>query len=193
VQADAFIGGVQAASGKDSWFDQLIKQVFGVGGGLMTIGQMTEIIVLAAMPFLTGWFSRKRLLLIGLCAYAARMALWAYAPHLAAWTGGSELPFVIAGIALHGFCFGCFIFVAFMIVDENTHPDIRATAQNLFNLVIVGIGTIVGSIVAANIVGDWAKASGKMDYEKLFSVPMYMAIGCIVILVLLYPGKKKSA
>jgi hypothetical protein len=63
----------------------------------------------------------------------------------------------------------------------------------LFNLVIVGIGTIVGSIVAANIVGDWAKASGKMDYEKLFSVPMYMAIGCIVILVLLYPGKKKSA
>ena len=40
-----------------------------------------------------------------------------------------------AGIALHGLCFGCFIFVAFMIVDEETTGDVRASAQNLFNLV----------------------------------------------------------
>ena len=55
-----------------------------------------------------------------------------------------DLPYplaaVILGTALHGFCFGCFIFVAFMIVDEETTPDVRASAQSLFNLVIVGIG-----------------------------------------------------
>lgn len=184
VQADGFIGSVQAKVAEKSWFDNAISQVFGVGGGLMTIGQMTEILVLAAMPFLTKFFTRKQLLMIGLAAYAGRMALWAFAP---------TLPFVIAGIALHGFCFGCFIFVAFMIVDENTTPDIRATAQNLFNLVIVGIGTIVGSIFAAQIVGEWAKASGTMDYQKLFSVPMWMALGCMGLVLLFYPGKKKSA
>ena len=53
---------------------------------------------------------------------------------------------LLAGIALHGLCFGCFIFVAFMIVDENTSSDVRASAQNLFNLVIIGIGVIVGSL-----------------------------------------------
>ena len=151
----------------------------------MTIGQMTEILVLASMPFLTKFLSRKQLLMVGLAAYAARMALWAFAP---------SLPFVIAGIALHGFCFGCFIFVAFMIVDECTTPDIRATAQNLFNLVIVGIGTIVGSIFAAQIVGEWAKtADGAMDYQRLFSVPMWMALGCMALVLLFYPGGKKQS
>lgn len=184
VQADGFIGSVQAKVAEKTWFDNAISQVFGVGGGLMTIGQMTEILVLAAMPFLTKVMSRKQLLLVGLLAYAARMALWAFMP---------TLPFVIAGIALHGLCFGCFIFVAFMIVDENTTPDVRATAQNLFNLVIVGIGTIVGSIFAANIVGGWASQGGSMDYQKLFSVPMWMALGCFGLMLLAYPGKKKAA
>ena len=113
------------------------------------------------------------------------MALWAYMP---------ELGFVIAGIALHGVCFGCFIFVAFMIVDENTTADIRATAQNYFNLVIVGIGTIVGSIFATAYVGEWSKvgegAAATTDYTKLFSVPMYMAIACFVLMLLFYPSKK---
>ncbi|MBM4099585.1 MAG: MFS transporter [Planctomycetes bacterium] len=183
VQADGFIGSVQAKVTEKTWFDNAISQVFGVGGGLMTIGQMTEILVLFAMPFLTKVLSRKQLLLVGLLAYAARMALWAFMP---------TLPFVIAGIALHGLCFGCFIFVAFMIVDENTTSDVRATAQNLFNLVIVGIGTIVGSIFAANIVGGWASKGGSMDYQKLFSVPMWMALGCFGIMLLAYPSKKSS-
>jgi len=193
VQADGFIGSVQAKSGGESGFDASIKQIFGVGGGLMTLGQMMEIVVLALMPFLTRVLSRKQLLMAGLVAYAARMALWAYAPGIAAATGLSELAVVMTGIALHGFCFGCFIFVAFMIVDEQTTADIRATAQNLFNLVIVGIGTIVGSIFASNIVGAWAKQSGQMDFAKLFSVPMYMALGCFVLMLFLYPGKRKSA
>jgi MFS family permease len=183
VQADAFIGSVQASIVEKGAFEKTISEVFGVGGGLMTIGQMTEILVLAMMPFLTKWFTRKHLLLIGLAAYALRMALWAFMP---------TLPFVMAGIALHGLCFGCFIFVAFMIVDENTTGDIRATAQSLFNLVIVGIGTIVGSIVAANIVGNWASASGTMDYAKLFTVPMWMAIGCFAIILVAYPNRSKA-
>lgn len=191
VHADAFISSVQRASTAESAFDNWIKQVFGVGGGLMTLGQMMEIAVLAMMPFLVRFLSRKQLLLAGLVAYAARMALWAYAPAVSQFTGIPELPLVMAGIALHGFCFGCFIFIAFMVVDEFTTHDIRATAQNMFNLVIVGIGTIVGSFFATSIVASWADESGTMDYTRLFSVPMYMALGCFVLMLLFYPSKKK--
>jgi hypothetical protein len=31
-----------------------------------------------------------------------------------------------------------------------------------------------------------------MDYTKLFSVPMYMALACFVLLLLLYPSKRKA-
>jgi MFS family permease len=165
-----------------------VNGILGVGGGgLMTIGQMTEIAVLAIVPFFAKSVSRKTLLLTGIAAYAARMALFAFAP---------TLPFVLLGVALHGLCFGCFIFVAFMVVDENTTPDIRATAQNLFNLVIVGIGIIAGSLFATSVVAKYASAgleAGQMDYVKLFSVPMYMAVACFVVMLLFYPGGRRQA
>jgi nucleoside transporter len=190
VFTSGFVGGIQQAANSEgaNAFASAVNQVLGVGGGgLMTIGQMTELLVLAAMPFVAKGLSRKTLLLVGIAAYAARMALFAFAP---------ELPFVVLGVALHGLCFGCFIFVAFMVVDEHTTPDIRATAQNLFNFVIIGIGIIVGSLFATSVVGKYAAQGlpeGQLDYQKLFSVPMYMAIGCFVLMLLLYPGKKKAA
>lgn len=175
----------QAASGGADAFAQAVNQVFGVGGGgLMTIGQMTEIAVLGCMPLLAKRFSRKALLSIGLVAYASRMALFAYFP---------ELTPVLLGVALHGLCFGCFIFVAFMIVDEETTADVRATAQNLFNLVIIGIGIIVGSWFSTSVVGRWASEGGEMDFRRLFSVPMWMAAGCFVVLLAFYPGRGRDA
>ncbi|MBM4113044.1 MAG: MFS transporter, partial [Phycisphaerae bacterium] len=135
-------------------FANAVNEIFGVGGGgLMTIGQMTEIAVLALMPLLAPVVARKWLLAIGLCAYAGRMAIFAFAP---------QLEPVLFGVALHGLCFGCFIFVAFMVVDEHTTADVRATAQNLYNLVIIGIGIIVGSYFATAVVGNYAMAE-KLD------------------------------
>lgn len=184
VHTAGFLSQLQLTGGAND-FVAWINNIFGVGGGgLMTVGQMMEIVVLALMPFLTTVMSRKTLLITGLVAYALRMALFAYC--------GSSVGLVIAGVALHGFCFGCFIFVAFMVVDEQTTKDVRATAQNLFNLVIVGIGTIVGSWFATSVVASWAAASGTMDYTKLFSVPMWMAVACIVAMLLAYPSKSRT-
>ncbi len=195
-----FVGKVQntAASVDADKFAKAVNEIFGVGGGgLMTIGQMTEIAVLALMPLVAPVVARKWLLMVGLAAYAARMAIFAYAP---------ELTPVLIGVALHGLCFGCFIFVAFMVVDEWTTPDVRATAQNLYNLVFIGIGIIVGSYFATAVVGNFAKvprldaaglvmrnAAGEpemvMDFTRLFSVPMWIALGCLVLLLAFYPSR----
>jgi nucleoside transporter len=180
VHTAGFLSKLQGNPAADG-FVKWINGVLGVGGGgLMTIGQMSEIAVLAAMPLLAVALSRKSLLLIGIAAYGLRMAIFAYA--------GDSAPAIMAGLALHGLCFGCFIFVAFMVVDERTTPDVRATAQNLFNLVIVGIGIIVGSWFAGSIVAPWAKAGGAMDFTRLFSVPMWMSVGCFAVMALGYPG-----
>ncbi len=161
-----------------------INKIFGVGGGgLMTIGQMSELAVLAVIPLVAKKFSRKTLLATGIAAYALRMAIFAYAD--------SQM-LVLVGVALHGVCFGCFIFVAFMVVDEETSADVRASAQNLFNLVIIGVGIIVGSWVATSVVAKWASASGTMDYRKLFSAPMYASLVCFALLLLFYPARSAA-
>lgn len=169
-----------------------INDIVGVGGGgLMTVGQMAEFLVLAAMPLMAKSLSRKTLLAIGLLAYASRMALFAYVGPISAATGIAEVAVLITGVALHGLCFGCFIFVSFMIVDEETSGDIRASAQSLYNLVIIGVGTIVGSKIAG-MVSDWASAGGSQptDYTRLFSVPMWGALACLAILLVAYPYRK---
>ena len=150
------------------------------GGGFMTIGQMTEVLVLGALPLVATRLSRKTLLGIGLLAYAGRMALFAY--------GQDSAALLLLGVALHGLCFGCFIFVSFLVVDEETTPDVRASAQNLFNLVIVGIGVIVGSKIAG-WVADWAGG----DYTRLFEVPMWAALACLAALLAFYPGRRVLA
>jgi len=145
------------------------------------------VLVLGAIPLVAKKLPRRTLLAIGLFAYALRMELFANVDTL-------PLPVMVTlvlGIALHGLCFGCFIFVAFMVVDEETSGDVRASAQNLFNLVIIGIGVIVGSILAGRI-AEWASPDGVMDYHKLFSVPMWTAMACLVALLLFYPRKKPA-
>jgi MFS family permease len=159
---------------------EVFEKIFGVGGsGFMTIGQMTEVIVLGCIPFLAARLSRKTILSIGLIAYAARMALFAY--------GQDSTALIIAGILLHGPVFGCFIFLSFMIVDEECTPDVRASAQSLYNMVVVGVGVIVGSEIAGRV-KDWAGD----DYTKLFAVPMWASLGCLVVLWMIYPNRSPS-
>jgi len=183
VHTEEFLGVRQLAA--PAWSTSL----FGVGGGgLMTVGQMSEVLVIALIPLLAKRFSRKRLLAIGLLAYAARMALFAYVDSIPLPT----MTTLLLGIALHGVCFGFFIFVAFMIVDEETTSDVRASAQNLFNLVIIGIGVIVGSKIAGSL-SELAKVDGEINYRTLFSFPMYAALIVLAILAIIYPGGRREA
>lgn len=184
VYTSAYLSDIQNREEAAQSMAATINKILGVGGGgLMTIGQMTEIAVLFIIPFIAKTVSRKSLLAIGIAAYGARMALFAYS---------NDMVPAILGVALHGLCFGCFIFVAYMVVDEETTPDVRASAQNLFNLVIIGIGIIVGSWFATRIVGNWALVDGKLDFKRLFSVPMWMAVACLAALLAAYPNRRKA-
>lgn len=185
VHTESFLGAKQAQA------PEFFKTIFGAGGGgLMTIGQMSEVLVLGAITLFAKRVSRKTLLAVGLLAYAARMALFAYVDVIPLPT----MLTLVAGLALHGPIFGCFIFLAFMIVDEETTGDVRASAQSLYNLVIVGVGVIVGSIVAG-WVATWAAAPdlpGGTDYTRLFSVPMWASLACLSLLLTFYPHKKPA-
>lgn len=190
VHTSGFLSAFQ--SGESSSLDA----IFGVGGGgIMTIGQMSEIAMLALVPLIARSVSRKTILACGLLAYALRMALFAYVHELAL----PPMFTLVAGVTLHGVCFGCFIFFAFMIIDEEAPNDVRASTQSLYNLVIVGIGIIVGSKLSASV-ANWAQGgAGKhLDYANpehtrhLFSVPMWASLAVLALLLVFYPGSERS-
>ncbi len=168
---------VSASAQATEW----LEPIFGWGGaGLMTIGQIAEIAVLAFMAFFLVRWSKKAILFIGLLAYMLRFGIFAYLPYPTA---------VVPALALHGFCFGCFMFVAFIVVDEQCGKDVRASAQGLFNFIIIGVGIIVGNLFAGEIGAAATLENGNVDYTYLYAVPLWITVGCGLLLLLLYPGK----
>jgi predicted MFS family arabinose efflux permease len=71
-----------------------------------------------------------------------------------------------------------------MIVDEETTPDMRASAQGIFNIVAFGVAVLVGNYFAAQV----AEAAAG-NYKILFGTPLAICIGCLVILLVFYPNK----
>jgi MFS family permease len=182
VRTAGFLGTLQ--SGATDSINTVFRYMFGVGGGgLMTIGQIAEIAVLAFMPLLAKRFSRKALLGIGVVAYTLRFAVFAFVPYTAA---------VVPALALHGLCFGCYFFVAFMIVDEETTPDVRASAQNLFNFVVMALGVIAGNLFAGKV-DIWAAKGTVTDYSILFGIPAGISLACLVALIAIYPSRSRQA
>lgn len=167
-------------------FNQFTEWIFGVGGGgIMTIGQISEIFCLAAIPFVAKRISKKVILAFGLICYAVRFAIFAWLP---------ELQYVFPALALHGPIFACFIFLAFIIVDEECSTDVRASAQGLYNLVIVGFGAALGSKISGMIGDNYTNPTTKaVDYVGLFSGPMWGALACLALLLLFYPRGRKIA
>ena len=78
-----------------------------------------------------------------------------------------------------------------MMVDKFTTKDVRATAQNLFNLIFVGVGIIVGSMFATKVAG-MATENEVMNYKQLFTVPMWMAIGSLIAIVIFMPSTQSA-
>ncbi len=159
-----------------------INKIFGVGGGgLMTIGQISELAVLALMPLIVKQVNRKILLAIGLCAYALRFFLFAYFP---------AAPTIILGLALHGIVFGCFFFLVFITIEENTTKDVRSSAQNVFNLIIFGVGVIAGSWFSGWL-GSYVTGPNKsFDWEKFYAIPGAITIACLIALLIAYPNRE---
>ncbi len=159
----------------------IVDKIFGVGGaGVMTVGQISELVMLALMPLLAKRVNKKTLLTIGLLAYLVRFAVFAYLPY--AWA-------LIPALALHGIVFGCFFFLCFIILDERTTKNVRSSAQNMFNLIVFGVGVIVGNLMAG-WVAAWTKLPGdKTNWQAYYAVPMWITLACLVALLIFYPSK----
>lgn len=161
-----------------------INKIFGVGGaGLMTVGQISELLVLALMPIFVKNVPRKLLLAVGLSAYALRFFAFAYLTTPAA---------IVAALALHGLVFGCFFFLVFITIDEHTTKDVRSSAQNIFNLIIFGVGVIFGNWLSG-MLGAWVTdpATNVVDWQKFYGIPGWIAVGCLVVFLVMYPNRTR--
>jgi nucleoside transporter len=113
----------------------------------MSVGQFAEIgtmAVLGAFLKRLGW---RWTMTIGILGHAVRFAVFALFP----------LPdLAVAVNILHGICYAFFFATVYIFVDEFFPKDVRSSAQGLFNLLILGIGPLMGNFLGPRI-GEMVK------------------------------------
>ncbi len=107
--------------------------------GVMALGQVSEIGFMAAVPFFLARLGVKKMLLVGMLAWAARYALFGLMP--------SSPAMLLLGIILHGICYDFFFVTGQLYTDRVAPKEIRTSAQAFLGLLTYGAGMLVGNYV----------------------------------------------
>jgi nucleoside transporter len=129
---------------------------------LMSIGQVTEVAIVLALPLIYGRFGAKGTMAIGIAAWGLRFALWAK---------GGPFGLLVAAVAVHGVCFACARIAATIYVDQVCPRDARASAQSLLSLLVDGSGAVLGNLLVGRIVTHYTTA-GVTDWRSVWLLPM---------------------
>jgi len=153
--------------------------------GMMTIGQVSEVVMMLLLPFFFKKFGFKNTLLIGMLAWVARYLLFAYGH------GGETFFALIIGIALHGICYDFFFVSGQIYTDSKAGPKVKSAAQGLITLATYGLGMLVGfwvtgKIADANLVAD----SNSHLWENIWRFPAIFAAGVMVFFLLFFKNEK---
>ncbi|MFP4499963.1 MAG: nucleoside permease [Candidatus Hydrogenedentota bacterium] len=155
----------------------------------MSLGQVSEVVFMIIMPFLFVRLGVKKMMLLGMGAWALRYLLFAYG------NVDSLVWMFYGGILLHGICYDFFFVTGQIYVDNVAPREVRANAQGLIALVTYGAGMVIGNFVAGIIVNNGAiMEDGKVvdhAWTTIWLWPMGMAIVVIVFFALLFKEPKK--
>lgn len=123
--------------------------------GVMTFGQMSEILFMLLMPLFFVRFGVKWMLLVGMGAWVLRYGLFAVgAPDGVAWM-------IMMGILLHGICYDFFFVTGFIYTDKKAPKAIRAQAQSFLVLVTQGIGLGLGAQIMQRVFNATAQPNAE--------------------------------
>lgn len=155
----------------------------------MTFGNMSEALFLLMMPWFLIRLGVKWVVVIGMCGWVLRYALFALgAPE--AVTG-----MIITGILLHGICYD-FVYIAGQIyLDKMAAPSIRAQAQGLFVFASYGVGQGLGTLAAGWLFNTTVTGSGSValgQWQSFWIVPVIFASVVTAAFILGSKQKKLS-
>ncbi len=142
---------------------------------VMSIGQVAEIltmVILGATLAKLGW---RVTMTVGILGHAARFLVYAMFP--------ASAGMIIAVQILHGICYAFFFATVYIFVDAHSPKNIRASAQGLFNLQILGIGALLANAICPWLLQSVYTTGGVTDFTGLFMVPLTAATLAAVALL----------
>ncbi|MEI6076347.1 MAG: MFS transporter [Verrucomicrobiota bacterium] len=149
---------------------------------VMSVGQIAEIstmFILGATLKRLGW---RATMIVGILGHAARFAVYAFFP---------QHPWLIVAVQiLHGICYAFFFATVYIFADAYFPKDARASAQGLFNVMILGLGALLANSICPFLGQKLFTHGGATDFHGLFLVPMICGLAAAVALALFFHPPK---
>jgi MFS family permease len=150
---------------------------------VMSIGQITEILTMAVLGVVLTRLGWQTTMIVGVLGHAARFAVYAFFPQHA-WM-------IVVVQVLHGICYAFFFATVYIFVDEFFPKDARASAQGLFNLMILGLGVLLANSICPYLFKRLT-VNGVTDFRTLFLIPCGCAFAAALMLALFFRPPEKA-
>ncbi len=190
-------------------FTNLFLNEMGVvnAAGKMTMGQMSEVFFMLVMPFFFVRLGVKKMMIVGMLAWAARYLLFAFGENATFNVGALTADrlinalilvfFYYLGILLHGVCFD-FFFVTGQIYVDNTAPKkIQASAQGFITLITYGVGMLIGAEISGRVVeARQVMKAGVIaghHWQAIWLFPAAMAVVVVILFAALFNERGAAA
>ena len=102
---------------------------------LGTLNQVSELLFMAALPFFVVRIGLKRVLLVGMLAWAIRYLCFMQ----------DAFGFALVGLLLHGFCYSFLYVGAYMYGEKRAPENLKASVQSLLTFLLLGVGQMLGA------------------------------------------------
>jgi len=155
--------------------------------GKMTLGQVSEVLFMLALPVFLNRFGIKATLVIGMAAWVVRYALFAFG------NADEGLFMLIVGIALHGICYDFFFVSGQIYTNAKAGENVKSAAQGLITLATYGVGMLVGFAVAGAITDTYTMETGAHRWQQVWLFPAGFAAVVLVLFAILFRKEKVNA
>lgn len=153
--------------------------------GKMTLGQVSEVAFMLALPLFLNRFGIRWTLIIGMAAWVLRYVLFAYGD------ASSGMVLLLLGIALHGICYDFFFVSGQIYTNSKAGAAYKSAAQGLITLATYGVGMLIGFSVAGQVTQAYTTAAGA-DWTQIWLFPAGFAAVVLVLFALIFKNESLS-
>ena len=116
---------------------------------LISLSQLSETFCLLLIPFALKRFGIKYVMLIAMCCWVLRFALFGLG------NPGEGVWMFVLSMLVYGIAFDFFNISGSLFVNQETDMSVRSSAQGLFMMMTNGLGATIGTIMAQQVVNHY--------------------------------------
>lgn len=149
--------------------------------GIMTLGQMSEILFMLLLPVFILRFGIKTTLIVGMGAWFLRYVAFA------AGDDGSMV-LLVTGIVLHGVCYDFFFVSGQIYTDNKAGEHYKSSAQGLITLATYGAGMLIGFWAAGKLYDANTLDVGH-NWMAIWGFPAIFALAVMILFAIVFNDK----